>query len=413
MTTASSSTFAGSAVERPTGLDQAAQVLRDTRGTVVFHGGGTKMRWGGSLVKAPNLVLETGGLHRLIAHNPADMTAAVEAGMPLRTLQDQLAESGQWLALDPPTESLGATVGGLLATGDSGPRRLRYGALRDLVIGATLVLADGTVARAGGQVIKNVAGYDLSKLVYGSLGTLALVAEVVVRVHPRPETSATVVVPASVSTAADTTRRLLAARLEPSAVDWMGDPRDAAGGRLAVRFEGSRAGVEAQTASLRDLLDTSRPGPPLVESDETAVWDEFAATRRAEPGQSIAFAGTLPSRLTSVAQALLSAAEGTDVQVWLASHCALGLHIARFAGPPRQQVAAFDRWRSAIVAMGGTVVLRDRPDEIDLTVDAVGPAPSAAKLLRALKARLDPEGRFAPGRLGSWVQAARETSPLR
>ena len=403
MTTVSSSSAARSAVERPTSLDQAAQVLRDTRGSVVFRGGGTKLRWGGGVVETPDLVLETGGLDRLIAHNPADMTAAVQAGMPLRTLQDRLAEAGQWLALDPPTESLGATLGGLLATGDSGPRRQRYGALRDLVIGATLVLADGTVAHAGGQVIKNVAGYDLSKLAYGSLGTLGLVAEVVVRVHPRPESSATLVVPASVATAAEITRRLLAARLEPSAVDWMGDPRDPAGGRLAVRFEGSRAGVEAQTASLGGLLDASRPGPPLVASDETAVWEEFAAARRAGPGQSIAFAGTLPSRLTAVAQALLRAAEDTDVQVWLASHCALGLHTARFAGPPPQQIAAFNRWRGALVDRGGTVVLRDRPDEVDMSVDAVGPAPPAAKLLRALKARLDPEGRCAPGRLGSWV----------
>jgi glycolate oxidase FAD binding subunit len=395
--------FTGSAVERPTSLDQAAQVLRDTRGSVVFRGAGTKMRWGGSVRETPDLVMETGGLQRLIAHNPADMTAAVEAGMPLRTLQDQLAESGQWLAVDPPTESLGATLGGLLATGDSGPRRLRYGALRDLVIGVTLVLADGTVARAGGQVIKNVAGYDLSKLVYGSLGSLALIAELVVRVHPRPDSSATVVMPASIALAADTTRRLLAARLEPSAVDWMGDPRDAAGGQLAVRFEASKAGIEAQTASLRGLLEGNKPEPPLVDAEEAGLWQEFAAARRAEPGQTVAFAGTLPSRLTAAAQALLNAAEGTEVKVWLASHCALGLHTARFAGPPPQQVDAFNRWRDAIAGMGGTVILRDRPDAVDMSVDPVGPPPGSAKLLRALKTRLDPQGRCAPGRLGSWV----------
>ncbi len=400
----SSSSSAGFTVERPTSLGEAAEVLRDTRGTVLFRGGGTKMTWGGSLVKAPDLVLETGGLQRLIAHNPADMTAAVEAGMPLRTLQDLLAGSGQWLALDPPTESAGATLGGLLATGDSGPRRLRYGALRDLVIGVTLVLADGTVARAGGRVIKNVAGYDLSKLLYGSLGTLALVAELVLRVHPRTEASATVVVPASVSTAAATTVRLLAARLEPSAVDWIGDPRDSADGRLAVRFEGSRAGVEAQTAALRGLLDGAGPqAEALVESDEATLWREFAAARAAGSGQSVAFAGTLPSRLTAVAQALVDAADAADVQVRLASHSALGLHTAQFVGSPPRQVAAFDHWRRAVLALGGTVLLRDRPEPVDMLVDALGPAPPAAKLLRAIKSRLDPEGRCAPGRLGSWL----------
>jgi glycolate oxidase FAD binding subunit len=157
---------ASSTVHRPTSVDEAAAVLRDSRGGVLFRGAGTKMSWAGR-PHDPDLVLETTGLDQLLEHNPADMTASAQAGMPLRALQDRLGEAGQWLALDPPTEPDGATVGGLLATGESGPRRLRYGALRDLVIGVTLVLADGTVAHAGGHVIKNVAGYDLSKLCTG------------------------------------------------------------------------------------------------------------------------------------------------------------------------------------------------------------------------------------------------------
>src|ERR1700736_2962618 len=196
MTATTSSVPAGSMVQRPTSVDEAAGVLRDSRGSVLFRGAGTKISWAGR-VQTPYLVRETGALDRLRDHTPADMTASAQAGMPLRALQDMLGEAGQWLALDPATESDGATLGGLLAPGESGPRRLRYGALRDLVIGVTLVLPDGTVARAGGHVIKNVAGYDLTKLMYGSLGTLGLIAEVVVRLHPRPETSSTVVVPST------------------------------------------------------------------------------------------------------------------------------------------------------------------------------------------------------------------------
>ena len=213
-------------VQRPTSVDEAVEVLRDSRGSVLFRGAGTKMSWAGR-PQDPDLVLETGGLDRLLDHNPADMTASAQAGMPLRALQDRLAEAGQWLALDPPTEPDGATLGGLLSTGESGPRRLRYGALRDLVIGVTLVLSDGTVAHAGGHVIKNVAGYDLSKLMYGSLGTLGLIAEVVLRLHPRPETSATVVVPSSAQEATTRSLDLLASPLEPCAVEWVGDPRGA------------------------------------------------------------------------------------------------------------------------------------------------------------------------------------------
>src|SRR4051794_41865482 len=129
------------------------------------------MGWGGRAAGEPDGVVETGGMARLLSHNPADMTVAVEAGVPLRTLQEELARSGQWLALDPPTEAAGATIGGLLATGDSGPRRLRYGALRDLVIGVTLVLADGTGGHAGGDVVKKGARGEPRKTGLGPPGT--------------------------------------------------------------------------------------------------------------------------------------------------------------------------------------------------------------------------------------------------
>jgi glycolate oxidase FAD binding subunit len=393
---------ASSTVRRPTSVDEAAAVLHDSRGGVLFRGAGTKMSWAGR-PHDPDLVLETAALDQLLEHNPADMTASVQAGMPLRALQDRLAEAGQWLALDPPTEPDGATVGGLLATGESGPRRLRYGALRDLVIGLTLVLPDGTVAHAGGRVIKNVAGYDLSKLVSGSLGTLGLIAEVVLRLHPLPETTATVVVPSSVQEATARSLALLAGPLEPAAVDWVGDPRGGGPpGRLAVRFEGTTAGVAAQTAALREQLDGATP-QALADAEEAALWREYAHAHRPESGQSTAFAGTLPSRLTDVATALAGAADAAGVDVSLASHAALGLHTARFSGPPAQQAAAFEQWRREVVAVGGAVALRDRPAEVDAEIDPLGPAPSSVGLLRAVKARLDPDGRCAPGRLAPWL----------
>jgi glycolate oxidase FAD binding subunit len=396
------STASPATVHRPTSVDEAAAVLRDSRGSVLFRGAGTKMSWAGR-PHDPDLVLETTGLDRLLEHNPADMTASAQAGVPLRALQDRLAEAGQWLALDPPTAPDGATVGGLLATGESGPRRPRYGALRDLVIGVTLVLPNGTVAHAGGHVIKNVAGYDLSKLMYGSLGTLGLIAEVVLRLHPLPESSATVVVPSSVQEATARSLALLAGPLEPAAVDWVGDPRGGgSSGRLAVRFEGTAAGVAAQTAALREQLDGAAP-QALADSDEAALWREYAHAHRAESGQSTAFAGTLPSRLTDVATALAGAADAAGVDVTLASHATLGLHTARFSGLPAQQAAAFDRWRREIVAIGGTVVLRERPAEVDAEIDPLGPAPSSVGLLRAIRARLDPDGRCAPGRLAPWL----------
>ncbi|MGH9068275.1 MAG: FAD-binding oxidoreductase, partial [Acidimicrobiales bacterium] len=220
---------------RPTTLVEAREAMVEAAGVVAVTGAGTKAGWGPA-GRLPDLVVETTGLDRLVAHNHGDLTAVVEAGLPLARLQEHLAGAGQWLALDPASEARGATVGGILAAGDAGPRRHRYGTMRDLVIGATVVLTDGAVARSGGQVIKNVAGYDLAKLLCGSFGTLGLVTEVSVRLHPRPPASTTVVVPAAPGPATALVVALAASPVVPSAVDW-------ADGALWVRIEGPPEGV--------------------------------------------------------------------------------------------------------------------------------------------------------------------------
>src|SRR5918993_690256 len=159
-------------------------------------GGGTKLGWGsrppGSADGA--IDLETSGLNEVLEHNVGDFTAVLGAGVRLADAQAAFAAENQMLALDPPLgEGDGATVGGMIATGDSGPLRHRYGGVRDLVVGMTVILSDGTIAKSGGKVIKNVAGYDLAKLFAGSYGTLGLIASVSVRLHPLPERTATVV----------------------------------------------------------------------------------------------------------------------------------------------------------------------------------------------------------------------------
>lgn len=393
-------------VERPASVVEAADLLRDTTGPLLFRGAGTKQAWGGR--PAPATVVETTSLGRLLAHDPADMTVSVEAGMPLRDLQEVLREKGQWLALDPPTEGAGATVGGLLATGDSGPRRLRYGGLRDLVIGITIVLADGTVARVGGKVIKNVAGYDLSKMFYGSLGTLGLVAEVVLRLHPRPGTSATATLTCSAQRATDIAVALMASALEPAAVDWVqapdAGPDGAADGRLAVRFEGTAAGVQAQRAGAAELLAGGAEPQWSTGDEEQELWDSLAAEHLPADTATSASAATLPTRTPAVAAALAEAARAAGATGRLASRPALGLHTARLSGPGDAVAAAFQSWRTQVLdgGTGASVLLRDRPADVDDAVDALGPAPAAVELMRSLKRRLDPDGRCAPGRLGSW-----------
>ncbi|MBA2637584.1 MAG: FAD-binding oxidoreductase, partial [Solirubrobacterales bacterium] len=178
--------------QAPGSAQEAADVLHDAarrRAQVRIVGAGTKA-WGREGAPA-DIELTTAALDAIVEHNEGDFTVIAQAGLGVAALQERLAAAGQMLALDAPDE--GATLGGLVASGDSGPLRHRFNAPRDLVIGVQVALPDGTVARAGGRVIKNVAGYDLSKLLCGSFGTLGLISEVAVRLHPRPPTTATAV----------------------------------------------------------------------------------------------------------------------------------------------------------------------------------------------------------------------------
>ena len=202
-----------------------------------------------------DVVLSTARLNRVLEHEPGDLTAIVEAGLRLSELQAALEPLGQMLALDPPGDpTIGACLGGDL----SGPRRHRYGAMRDLVIGVTVVLADGTVASSGGKVVKNVAGYDLGKLFSGSRGRLGLIARVALRLHARPAAQATVVVES------DDLRGLWSeihrSQLSPSAVDVLPP------GRLALLFEGAQAAVDHQVETC-----------PGARHADTSLWGESAA----------------------------------------------------------------------------------------------------------------------------------------
>jgi len=236
-----------------------------------------------------DVVLSMRKLNRVLEHEPGDLTAIVEAGIRLSELREALAPHGQTFSLDPPGDpSIGACLAGDL----SGPRRHRYGAMRDLVLGVTVVLADGTVASSGGKVVKNVAGYDLGKLFSGSRGRLGLVARVAIRLHALPAAEATVV--AETDDPRTLWQEVLRGPLDPVAVDFL--PSN----RIALLFDGSDAAVARQ-------VETS----PGAHQPDASVWDESAARQRgagaqvafdwqdcllARPGAGIAFVETQVDR---------------------------------------------------------------------------------------------------------------------
>ena len=235
--------------------------------------------------------LETDALDRVLEHEAGDLTCTVEGGIRLSRLQGTLARAGQRLSLDPPGDP---TVGACLAGRLSGPLSHRYGAPRDLVLGVTLVLGDGTVASSGGKVVKNVAGYDLAKLVCGSEGRLGLIARVALRLHPLPPSSATLVVETDEPT--EVVRALRLSQLQPSAVDVLHP------GRVVVLFEGRAGAVEAQLEAARALVG-GLPG-------DVGVWDE-ARTRQGDSLGRLRFVpADLGNLLSTLDEAVVRPAAG-------------------------------------------------------------------------------------------------------
>jgi glycolate oxidase FAD binding subunit len=235
--------------------------------------------------------LTTDGLSRILEHDPGDLTCTVEAGLRLSALQVRLAASGQRLSLDPPGDP---TIGALLARNVSGPLRHRFGAPRDLVLGVTLVLADGTIANAGGKVVKNVAGFDLARLVCGSEGRLALVARASFRLHPLPKAARTLVV--ETDDVAAVAGRVMASQLQPSALDILYP------GRVAVLIEGSERGVAAQLASARALVGGDEA--------DAAIWEESRRRQASARARSRFAPGDLAAALEGLEEAVVRVASG-------------------------------------------------------------------------------------------------------
>jgi glycolate oxidase FAD binding subunit len=247
------------------------------------HAEGRRLRIGDDLM--------ADGLDRILEHDPGDLTCTIEAGVRLSELRSALEVAGQRLSLDPPGDP---TIGAVLALNASGPLRHRFGAPRDLVLGVTLVLADGTIASAGGKVVKNVAGYDLARLVCGSEGRLAFVARASFRLHPLPKASRTLVV--ETDDAARTVALLIGSQLQPSALDVLHP------GRVTVLFEGSERAVAAQLESALALVGG-------VESD-TAVWDESRERQAGAQGRVRFAPGDLADVLERLNRAVVRPAAG-------------------------------------------------------------------------------------------------------
>jgi glycolate oxidase FAD binding subunit len=380
-------------VVEPGSVEETSELMKlaSREGLVVSpRGGRTKMHLGDPPASL-DLIVSTARMNEIIEHVPGDQVVRVQAGVRLRDLQEQLSGSDQMLAIDPPETE--ATIGGIVSANASGPRRYRYGTIRDLIIGITVVLHDGTVAKAGSKVVKNVAGYDLSKLFTGSLGTLGIIATANFRLHPIPEASRTVAVEVvSPEAAAGAAQAMMHSQVEPTAVElrYGEDTR-----LLTVLLESIPAGVEEKVEAASFLLNPF--GEVRTLSDEerghlgpSTVGEDEAVVKISAP----------PADLADVLGTVLGAAERRGLaHPHITGHAAGGVTFVGFSGGDEDAGAHFvEELREIWVRRGGSVTLQRAPLALKRRVGAWDNGGDYLGLIRRVKEKFDPRGGMNPGR---------------
>src|SRR5215470_12504833 len=379
-------------VAQPANEQQLATLLscaNEAGMAVIPRGGGTKLGWGNP-PRSADMVVSTARLKRVLEHAWADLTVSVEAGCTFETLQEKLAEHGQRLAFDGLWPQR-ATVGGILSTNESGALRVRYGSLRDLIIGLTLALPDGTLASSGGKVVKNVAGYDLPKLTTGAFGTLGIITRAIFRLHPLPHSTRTFSFAAA--NPRDAERHILAiqdSRLAHTALEVRGE----SAGQIFVDilFEATEAGLAAQESQLRTLV-----GESGVERSGKESWSAREGLW-SPPFENavVAKLSVLPSEIAKTLRLMEEIANPRSVRFRYVVQ-ATGLGALRLEGEWSSLEAVVERVRSELESSGASLVVLHRPAALE-SLDAWGASGDAIVLMRAVKQQLDPKSTLNPGR---------------
>jgi glycolate oxidase subunit GlcD len=403
----------------PGSITEVCEVMKlaaSERWTVVPAGAMTWLNAGQPLNDI-NLIVSTQRINRIIDHEPADLVAVAEAGVTLKDFNEALAQKGQWLPVDPPDDidNRPATIGGVVATGLGGAQQFGYGAPRRHVIGMKVVLADGSLIKAGGRVVKNVAGYDLCKLFTGSYGTLGVIVEINFKLRPLPFETRTIAAHGNREDLLQKAQRIIASRLFPTAVELL-SPKLAQAIELSegvehlllLRFAGSLRAVTDQAArALETLADNNDGASARIVSDDEIIWRSLAASPLRYARDLVWRVGLRPSDLGQFLAVLEQTRSGHDCEsMWQA-----GVGDGRTRVIERLQTSenespevgeetrkCLELLRGQAQSLGGALVIEQWPAKLTTSMNAWGTFGSSAGLMQRIKTQLDPDGILSPGR---------------
>jgi glycolate oxidase FAD binding subunit len=385
----------------PATVEELAEVVacaQSNRWKLLPCGHGSKLHWGG-LATDVQIIVSTAKLNRLIEHASGDLTVTAEAGLQFAELQSRLSAAQQFLPLDPAYPDL-ATLGGIVATADTGALRQRYGGVRDLLIGIEFIRSDGKLTKAGGRVVKNVAGYDLMKLLTGSYGTLGILTQLTFRIYPLPPTSETIVLTGASSALAQATASLLASGLTPTAVELitptvmtalqLGEDMG-----LIVRFQSLDVSVTQQSTQVMQLAQFGLKAVSLSHSDEQLLWQQlpeqiYAATH---PSGITCKIGVEPAKAVATLQYLPESARGII-------HASSGLGLVQLSPAESipTSIAQLTQLRQLCQTSGGFLTVLAAPIELKQRFDVWGYPGNALPVMQRLKTQFDPHQLLSPHR---------------
>lgn len=394
----------------PRSIGEVSEVMKlaSSEGWPVVPVGAMTWRNAGQILRRANIALRTERLNRIIEHEPADLIAVTEAGVTLRDFNDTLAQSGQWLPLDPPNEGP-ATIGGVVASGLGGAQQFGYGPPRKHVIGMKVVRADGSLIKVGGRVVKNVAGYDLCKLFTGSYGTLGVIVEVNFKLRPLPFNTSTTIVSGTREELLAGARRVIDARLFPVALELL-SPRlaneaewtEGSDHLLLIRFAGSLSTIAEQTISTGELLKKSgagKPGPPVP--DDTIVWNTLAELPARFQGHLVWRVGLQPADVPTFLAKLdqENGGKGSSELLWQAS---IGDGRIRVVNRLRQpangsgddRISRFESFQNLAKSLGGRLIIEHASPEIKDLARTRGTLAAGYSIMQRIKQQLDPDAIF-------------------